>query len=87
MSTKTVKHKYSPAETVLLKLLPHHPKRITINELTENYYTDRKHIKMPFHGRIFINASMLRLMTKAKANRDVKIMRSNVRPYEYWLAK
>ena len=79
-----LKHKYSPTEEVLLKILPTTPKRITISELTARYYVRIKK-EVPFHGRIYINSSMLTLMKKAKANKDVKIMRSNVRPFEYWI--
>ncbi len=86
--TATTKHKYSPAEETLLKLLPRsaneNSKRITINELAKRYY-DSMGRDMPFHARIFINSSMRTLIKKTKVNRDHRIMRSNIRPYQYWI--
>ena len=77
-------HKYSPTEERLLKMLPHPPNRITVNELTKLYYK-KLGKAMPFHGRIYISSSMRRLMAKAKVNGDYKIVRSNVIPYQYWI--
>ena len=90
-------YKYSPTEEALLKMLPTGDKRITVQELAERFYQLRQAKKLgerhqryakrkkPFNSRIYINSSMRTLMTKTKANRDVKIMRSNVTPYEYWI--
>ena len=90
------RYEYSPTEEALLKLLPTGDKRITIKELAERFYQMRKakelgerHNKFakrrtPFNSRIYIDSSMRTLIKKTKANRDHRIMRSNVRPYEYW---
>jgi len=78
-----MKYKYSPAEEVLLKLIPARGKRIDSNELTERYYAMKE--KKPYYGKIFVNSSMRTLIEKIEANNErFKIFRSNTKPYKYW---
>ncbi len=86
------KYSYSPAEDVLLKLLPSNGSTIGSAKLAERYYSRIKK-EMPFHGRIFVNTTMRSLSAKVKANHEpFKIMRERDessggqgrRPYIYW---
>ena len=89
MTAPLPKLKYSPSEKALLDILSNRKSRITSDELAKLYYAKRQRLRKkmpPYHARIIINSTLRSLMEKTKANRDVKIQRSDVRPFEYWLA-
>ncbi len=67
--------KYSPAETVLLTLLPKGGERITVKELAEKYYKKQKR-EMPFHGTVFIANALRNLKRKMIKNREKTKLKS-----------
>lgn len=77
--------KYSLTESVLLKLLPTNGDRITVRELAEKYYRNKKR-DMPFHGEIYIANAMRTLGVKMRKNKErAKLKRTDTRPIHFWM--
>lgn len=79
--------KYSPTESELLKMLPRAPGTITVSEMAQRYYKQRKKDK-PLHANIFIANSLRTLERKMVKNRErPKLQRSpraGQKEVEFW---